>query len=427
MRKPAIYVALAVGIAATNLCGRCDDDRPDRRTVLRVANWGGPSVDASFMKTEREIWDEFERRHPKVRLQIENIPGFGQYVPKLLMTFVSGNPPDVLSLDGSAAAVFIDNNLLADLTPLIRDDATFHLDDYFSNVLEIARRGERLYAIPLDFTPMVMMYNKRIFDEAGVPYPRDGWTWSEFLQTAQKLTVVDPKTATPTRFGFNFQKEMPLWFPWIWSNGGDVLSPDGRHAVGYLDGPATVETITFLADLVRKYRVAPSLSQSAAAGVDLFRAGRAAMNMTGHWSLIEYRVDRMDIGVTTIPTQIGRPVTVLYATGLAISRASRHRDLAWEYVKFLTSEAVQKKRVAGGLAISGNRKAAESFAGTPVEDAFLSEVKYARPPWGSRVEGYELVEDLGREMIEDILNGGVPVRQAASRTARLVEMELNRP
>jgi len=161
--------------------------------------------------------------------------------------------------------------------------------------------------------------------------------------------------------------------------------------------------------------------------VDLFRAGRAAMNMTGHWSLIEYRVDRMDIGVTTIPTQIGRPVTVLYATGLAISRASRHRDLAWEYVKFLTSEAVQKKRVAGGLAISGNRKAAESFAGTPVEDAFLSEVKYARPPWGSRVEGYELVEDLGREMIEDILNGGVPVRQAASRTARLVEMELNRP
>jgi multiple sugar transport system substrate-binding protein len=427
MRKPAIYVALAVGIAATNLCGRCDDDRPDRRTVLRVANWGGPSVDASFMKTEREIWDEFERRHPKVRLQIENIPGFGQYVPKLLMTFVSGNPPDVLSLDGSAAAVFIDNNLLADLTPLIRDDATFHLDDYFSNVLEIARRGERLYAIPLDFTPMVMMYNKRIFDEAGVPYPRDGWTWSEFLQTAEKLTVVDPKTATPTRFGFNFQKEMPLWFPWIWSNGGDVLSPDGRHAVGYLDGPATVETITFLADLVRKYRVAPSLSQSAAAGVDLFRAGRAAMNMTGHWSLIEYRVDRMDIGVTTIPTQIGRPVTVLYATGLAISRASRHRDLAWEYVKFLTSEAVQKKRVAGGLAISGNRKAAESFAGTPVEDAFLSEVKYARPPWGSRVEGYELVEDLGREMIEDILNGGVPVRQAASRTARLVEMELNRP
>ncbi len=427
MRKPAIYVALAVGIAATNLCGRCDDDQSDRRTVLRVANWGGPSVDASFMKTEREIWDEFERRHPKVRLQIENIPGFGQYVPKLLMTFVSGNPPDVLSLDGSAAAVFIDNNLLADLTPLIRDDGTFHLDDYFSNVLEIARRGERLYAIPLDFTPMVMMYNKRIFDEAGVPYPRDGWTWSEFLNTAEKLTVVDPKTSVPTRFGFNFQKEMPLWFPWIWSNGGDVLSPDGRHAVGYLDGRATVETITFLADLVRKYRVAPSLSQSAAAGVDLFRAGRAAMNMTGHWSLIEYRVDRMDIGVTTIPTQIDRPVTVLYATGLAISRASRHKDLAWEYVKFLTSEAVQKKRVAGGLAISGNRKAAESFAGTPVEDAFLNQVKYARPPWGSRVEGYELVEDLGREMIEDILNGGVPVQQAASRTARLVEMELNRP
>jgi len=427
MRNPAIHVVLAIGVAGVNLCGRCDDGRSDRRTVLRVANWGGPSVDPSFMKTEREIWDEFERRHPEARLQIENIPGFGQYVPKLLMTYVSGNPPDVISLDGSAAAVFIDNDLLTDLMPLIREDRAFHLDDYFSNVLDIARRGDRLYAIPLDFTPMVLMYNKRVFDQARVPYPRDGWTWKDFLETAERLTVVDPKTGTPTRFGFDFQKEMPLWFPWIWSNGGDVLSPDGRHAVGYLDGPATVEAITFLTDLVRKYHVAPSLSQSAAAGVDLFRAGRAAMNMTGHWSLIEYRVDRMDIGVTTIPTQIGRPVTVLYATGLAISRASRHKELAWEYVKFLTSEAVQKKRVAGGLAISGNRKAAASFAGTPVEDAFLAQVKYARPPWGSRVEGYELVEDLGREMIEDILNGGVPVQQAASRTARLVEMELNRP
>jgi multiple sugar transport system substrate-binding protein len=425
MRRPAIYVVLAIGVTATNLCGRCDNDPSDRRTVLRVANWGGPSVDASFMRTEREIWDEFERRHPDVRLQIENIPGFGQYVPKLLMTYVSGNPPDVISLDGSSAAVFINNDLLADLTPLIRKDKGFDLNDYFPNVLDIARRDGRLYAIPLDFTPMVMLYNRRIFDEAGVPYPRDGWTWKEFLETAKRLTVTAPGASTPTRFGFNFQKEMPLWFPWIWANGGDVLSPDGRHAVGYLDGPATVETITFLTDLIRKYRVAPSLSQSAAAGVDLFRAGRAAMTMTGHWSLIEYRVDKMDIGVTTIPTQIGRPVTVLYATGLAISRASRHKDLAWEYVKYLTSEAVQKKRVAGGLAISGNRKAAESFAGTPVEDAFLAQVKYARAPWGSRVESYELVEDLGREMIEDILNGGVPVKEAASRTARLIETELS--
>jgi multiple sugar transport system substrate-binding protein len=150
------------------------------------------------------------------------------------------------------------------------------------------------------------------------------------------------------------------------------------------------------------------------------------MTMTGHRSLIEYRVDKMDIGVAAIPTSGGGRVTVMYEAGLAISAASPHKGAAWEYIKYRVSTAVQKKVLASGLAISANAGVARSFAGDPVEDAFLEEVPYARRPWGSRVERYELVEDLGREMMEDILTGGVPARDAAARTARLIEAELER-
>ena len=433
MRRSVLYIAAAILLAAIaviflwpRLAGPGAGAEADNRVVLRVANWGGPAVDPSFMKVERDVLAEFERRHPDILVRVENIPGPGQYVPKLLMTYVADNPPDVMTLDASSAAVFIDNGLLADLMPILRADRGFRLDDYFPNVVDIARRNERLYAIPSDFTPMVIVYNKRLFDEARRPYPRPGWTRSEFLETAQALTVRAEGRPTPLRYGFNFQKEMPMWFPWIWAGGGDVLSPDGRHAAGYLDAPAAVETIEFLTDLVRRHRVAPSLSESTAAGVDLFRAGRAAMTMTGHWSLIEYRVDKMDLGVATIPTQGGRRVTVMYEAGLAISAASPHKEAAWEYIKYRTSDAVQKKVLATGLAISANVRVARSFAGDPVEDAFLEEVPYARRPWGSRVERYERVEDLGREMIEDMLTGGVAPRDAAARTARLIEAELER-
>jgi len=389
--------------------------------ILRVAGWGGPGSDSKYARRQLDDLAEFERQNPNLRVRMENIPGSGQYVPKLLMTYIAGNPPDVISLDASSAAVFIDNGLLLDLAPILRADPAFNLDEYFSNVVDMARRGDAIYGIPSDFTPMVIVYNKRLFDAAGVPYPKPGWTRAEFLATAQALTV---HTDEGHRYGITFDKDMPRWFPWIWASGGDVLSPDGRHAVGWFDSPATIDALTFLTDLVRRYRVAPTLSENALLGVDLFRAGKAAMTMTGHWSLIEYRADGMDIGIATIPTTVGRRVTVMYANAAAISRASRHPEAAWAYIKFFAGEKVVRRNLEAGLAIAANRRVAMSFAGNPVEDAFLDAVRYARPPWGSRVQRYELVEDLGRQMMEDLLGSDEPVAAAAHRTAALIEADL---
>ena len=398
--------------------------------MLRVANWGGAQVDSDFMKLERQIVREFEQQHPGVSVQVEQIPGPGQYAPKLLMMHVAGSVPDVVHLDASSAAVFIDNDVLRDLMPYVRRDeraGRFDLDDYFENVLAIARRGERLYAIPLDFTPMVIYYNKRLFDAAGVAYPRPGWSWDDFLDTARELTIpADQPGRPPRQYGFNFENVMPLWVPWLWTNGGDVLSPDGRRASGCFDGPKSIEAVQFIVDLIEKYRVAPHLRDSVAAGVDLFRAQRAAMDLKGHWMMIDYRADGLDVGVAELPTNGVAPVTVVYAAGLAITARARHPDLAWEYIKHLTSEGVQVRRVASGLAISGNKRAAAHFAGDPLEDAFLAAVRHARPPWGARVERYPFLEDLGREMMEDILysDGELSVEQAMHATARLMDAAL---
>jgi multiple sugar transport system substrate-binding protein len=189
----------------------------DRETVLRVADWGGPAGDPAFLRVDREIRSEFERRHPGVRVQVENIPGPGQYVPKLLMTFVAGNPPDVITLDAASAAAFIDHDLLGDLNPLVRGDPEFDLDNYFTNVVRIAGRDGCLYAVPLDFTPMVVLYNRRAFDAAGVAYPTPGWTREQFLATALALTRAQPDGSAPVRHGITFSPQMPIWLPWIWA------------------------------------------------------------------------------------------------------------------------------------------------------------------------------------------------------------------
>lgn len=420
--RMSLWLLAAAGLLLTG-CGR---DNEGDTVVLRVGNWGGAAVDKEFMAKEREILQEFEQAHPGVKVRLESIPGPGQYVPKMLMSFVAGNPPDVIHLDASSAAVFINNGFLSDLTPLVEADPSFHLGDFFENVVNMARRGDKLYAIPLDFTPMMMYYNKRLFDEAGVPYPQEGWTRGDFLRIARELTYTPPGSKTPARYGFDFENHMPFWFPWIWANGGDVLSPDGTRASGYLDSPETIDALQFIRDLILEYHVTPSLSETAAAGVELFRRQKAAMKMSGHWSLIDFRADKIDVGVIHVPCKPGHRATVIYEVGLAVSRVSPHQKLAWEYVKFMTSRGVQKRHVSSGIAISANREVAESLAGDPIEDAFLHEVRYGRPPWGSRVDRYEVVEDLGREMMESIIHNNVPVPKAVAEFTNLIDAELRR-
>ena len=424
MIRRGLLIAAAILACCPLSCGK-DEEQPEK-IVLRVANWGSPMVENDFMRIEREITAEFERRHPGVRVQIEQIPGLGQYAPKLTMMHIAGCMPDVVHLDASSAAVFVDNGVLRDLTPIIKADPSFDLSMYFERAADIARRGDKLYAIPLDLTPMMVYYNKKLLDAAGVAYPTDGWTWDEFLQTAKALTVPssDPKSQTPAQFGFNFENHMPFWFFWTWTAGGDVLSPDGKRASGYFDGPESTAGIQFLTDLVLKHHVAPTLAEKKASGADLFLTGKAAMDVKGHWMLIDYGARQMDVGVVGLPSRDGKPITVMYEAGQSISASTKHPELAWEYIKYMTSTEVQTKRVATGLAISGNRVVADYYNKTPVEAAFLQAVEYARPPWGSKVEPYPIVEGLGEEAMEDIVYGGEPVPQTLSRAARLMDAAL---
>ena len=414
------WIALCIFISG------CGQEPSDTVIVLRVANWSGAQVEDEFARLERVFRDEFEAAHPGVRIQMEQIPGYGQYAPKLLMMHVAGSIPDVIQLDAAAGAMFIDNGVLRDLRSFIAEDPDFHLDDYFENVLEAMRRGGALYGIPLDFSPMVMYYNKRLFDAAGVPYPQPGWNWDDFLATAEKLTVRPPGAARPTQYGMAFENEMPFWVLWLWTNGGDVLSPDGRRASGYFDGPRAVEAVQFLIDLMTTRRVAPHPRDIASAGVDLFRSEQAAMELKGHWKLLDYRAEGLDVGVVGLPTNGVPRTTVVYASGMSVTSRARHPRLAWEFVKHMTSASVQARRVASGLAISGNKQAAAKFAGTPIEDAFIEEIRYARRPWGATVERYPFIETLGREMMEDLLysDGRLPVEKALSETAKLIDAAL---
>jgi multiple sugar transport system substrate-binding protein len=428
MRRVVLPVLAALGL----ILAGCQQTVEAGRPVVRVTNWGGAGDDGEYDRLIRRFNRDFEAEHG-ARLKVEGIPD--AYVPKMLLHFVAGTQPDVMVLDASSAAVFINNGLLTDLRPLIESDPNFSLDDYHPNVVDIARRGEAVYAIPGDFTPMVLYYNKDLFDAAGVPYPEAGWNFDDFLQTAKRLTIPgDGPKDPPKLYGFSFSNWVPGWIMWLWNNGGDVLAPDGSTAIGHLDSPQNVETITFLRDLVNVHRVAPSLRKSASLGVDLFANGQAAMAVSGHWALIGYknpprgrdgkpRIDWRRLGVVELPHNTPRSHTVIYEAGYAIPKDVKNPRLAWEYVKMWTGYRLQREYNQSGIAVSARLDVSSERAEDEIERQFLDIVPTGRPPHGARTEGFEVVERAAEGALDSILNNGMPIDQALRRAAQRVDRE----
>lgn len=418
---------LAILLAA--LLAGCAPPSAERETVLRLANWGGAGSDSEYDRLIQSIYREFEAANPGVRVRVENNPD--GYVQKMILSFIAKAEPDLMILDASSAAIFINNGVLTDLTPLIENDPEFRLDDFYQNVVDIARRENSLYAIPQDFTPMVMYYNKRLFDAAGVPYPQAGWNFDDFLQTAKLLTKPEVD-----QYGFVFANWMPGWVMWLWNNGGEVLTVDGERAGDVLDSDANVKTVEFLRDLIGKHKVAPSLSQAAALGVDPFANGQAAMTVSGHWAMVGYanapkgedgkpKISWEDLGVAPLPSILPKSQTVMYETGFSIGRNSKNKELAWKFIKFMTSRSVQSRYHSSGVAVSARKDVAlerAAKAGLPVEEQFIALIEGCRAPWGAKVEGYEFVEKTGAGAMDSILNG-TDARTALRRAADRIDRE----
>src|SRR3990172_12200543 len=153
------------------------------RIILRVSNWAGYRE----LAPEEQIVKEFMRLHPNVEVQIEPITT-PDYQQKILTGIVSGSPPDLFLLDSGIMPAFINKGVLLNLLPYIRKQ-NIDLSQYFPDVLAIALRKTEdgdtaLYALPKDFTPLVMYYNKKVFDRGHLTYFKAHWSLYDYLSIA---------------------------------------------------------------------------------------------------------------------------------------------------------------------------------------------------------------------------------------------------
>jgi multiple sugar transport system substrate-binding protein len=397
-----------------------------------MMSWQSPEENRLDLPSVRA----FEASHPGVRVVNEPVGNQAEYREKVITSIASGSPPDVFLLDGIDVPAFVRGKVLLDLSrfaPRVGLD----LQAYYPNVLAMFSRGDTVYAFPKGFSPLVYFYNKGLFDAAGIPYPRDGWTQEDFLAVAHALTRDTDGDGTPDQWGTAVDRRFFAWQAMVWSAGGDVLRADGRAASGALDSPASLEALTFLTSLATVEGVSPRPNAFRAVSGNetrLFYSGRLALLPSGHWLIPNIRAQlargRLRLGVVSFPRAPSAEVhTPLFASAWAVPRNTSHRKLAVELAAALSGERAQRERVAAGLELSAMSAVQEAYADRDslgLDAAFMRQVVSGRPPWGARIERFREVEALLPEIIDRVVIRGESVRVVAGDVAKRIDALLAR-
>lgn len=188
VRRSAVLLLAAVTVALAAVgCGGSDADNDVGSGPVKLSFWSWvPNMDQVV-----ELWN---KKHPKVRVELQNIPAGpqGGYA-KMFSAVKAKNAPDVAQIETDHLASFLLAGGLEDITEQTADARGRFSDWQWGQGVF----GGKTYAVPQDSGPMGLFYRKDLFDKWGIEPPK---TWEEFTKAAQRVRDEDPK-ARITSFG----------------------------------------------------------------------------------------------------------------------------------------------------------------------------------------------------------------------------------
>lgn len=148
-----------------------------------------PSVGIDDKDVNNLFIEPVKKKYPHITIEMIK-PGKGTMIQDLV---AAGQPPDLLYTWNGGLPTFQAYDLLYDMTPLARKHG-IDLNRFEPVVLDaikvLSDKGE-LYALPFAVNFNALYYNKDIFDRFGVSYPKDGMTWEETIELANKVSRSD--------------------------------------------------------------------------------------------------------------------------------------------------------------------------------------------------------------------------------------------
>jgi multiple sugar transport system substrate-binding protein len=309
-----------------------------KKETITFMSWAGGGEKASL---ERAV-KKFNETHPDIHVKLQTVTN-DEYDTKLNALIAAGNPPDAGYVHEKSAIEWGEKGILEDLEPNFAKDSSINPDDYIG----LYRNKGKTYGIALGQEIILLYYNKELFEEAGIEPPsadpQNPWTWDQFVEAAQKLTV-DVNGNHPTDPDFNPDKIKTYgtmigtnWItlePLLLSNGGGYVSRDGKEIL--FNKPESIEVFQKVADLSFKYHVAPSPQKATTlpSATVMVQNKQLAMYMNGNWDNATFGENGYQPGYAAVPI-FKKPANIIFGASTSIFSGSKHKEAAWEFLRYL--------------------------------------------------------------------------------------------
>lgn len=304
---------------------------PKRKVRIVVAHTWTPD----FWPRQMQFDKFFMERHPNIEVRTENTSG-GNYQDKYTIQAASGSLPDIMYAQWSFAQRFIEAGLFIDLDDYVANQPGFDRNDFTGPALGFYEYDDKLHGLAYDCGPIMLAYNKGLFDKAKLPYPSSDWTFDDLIEAGTKLTTGGAGNKT---FGFGSFPDLALQY-----TSPLFLQPFGAR---FINAEATDCTLAEEKGydaarwLVEHFEpITPSLGDLQTLSGGAFLMGRAAMDPAGSWlGPILNGSSEIKYGFTDWPAGPADRSTCALGSCYGITKHCEERDAAWIYLNEYVSTA----------------------------------------------------------------------------------------
>lgn len=362
-RRQMLLLSGKLGLASAVLaaCGAQPAAPPAQPTAAGDAPAGGgaPALatgtvdflawgDAADIKAWEALVARYREINPGLTVNVTTVADpNANFYPKLQTSIAGGTPPAISSFQGWEWQTYADRDLLAPIDELItRDGLTPVYDDNIAAITNTTKRGDKRYLAPLQLATMLMYYSKKAFDDAGVAYPTDDWTFDQFVETAKQLTKTDGEQKM---YGYQANGQWFRDIHWIRSTGKKEFDSLIDPQTAQFNQPEIVEMVQQITqDFMYSTNISP-LQADVSTGANTIETGGSAMKYEGPWWLgrmnsAELRAENKQIPFDVVLMPKGadenRPHRG-WSEGVALLKGD-NVEPAWAFVAFMAGEEGQK-------------------------------------------------------------------------------------
>lgn len=337
-------------------------------TLAAAGLWGckAGNAESQTVQLTFQIWDNaqrggmenlaaaYEEKNPGVSIEVQ-VTSWDEYWTKLEAAAESNQLPDIFWMHTNEILKYADYGMLADLTDLYDDVSPSYYADHFSDIsLDNAKGSNGLvYGVPKDKDSVALIYNREMFDGAGVSYPDESWTWDDLTDASRTIYEKLGK------YGYLAYGDDQLgYWNFVYQAGGYILNEEKTRA-GFQE-PGTKKGMEFYIGL-QKNDWCPDQNYFAQTNPGTaFMSEQGAMYLEGNWnfkSMLENNRDmigKWDVAVLPkCPDPVKGDGRASISNGLCYSTGAKGKklDYAKDFLKFLGSEEGQRIQGESGVAI----------------------------------------------------------------------------